>query len=398
MAAGRALPAPASSALYFLHIPKTAGTSIIEALDQRYAPEAIFPEQLVDPLLTAPADALRRAHLFRGHLGARLEEIVSRPLVTFTMLRDPVARTRSHFRHVRREPEHPLHEHVNAPGFDLRAFAEDPATQPLVRDYQARHLTRSIVQVPPSVPAFCRHPLARQMAFDFAPLPHDEDALRQAALAALRRVDVVGTVEEGADAALARLAGVMGWREPVRARRLRVAAGDDSRVEPEAEAAIRRLTRVDQALHAAATGHEARPEPRAWWWQPQRRRAEGSGWDELRWSDAIGWHRWTLGPAILAELDGPGGPVGGARLVVRVDVEAAGSAERLAGLAVELDGVAAPYTREELPSGGQRLTAHLAPGDRAPRAVRLRVPVPRAGQRGVAVSLITVTPGPAPAG
>lgn len=393
MAASAAVPAPAPRALYFLHIPKTAGTSIIEALDQRYAPEVVCPEQLIDPLLAAPADVLRRASLFRGHLGARLEEVVERPLVTFTMVRDPVARTRSHFRHVRREPEHPLHEHVNAPGFDLLAFAEDPATQPLVRNFQARHLTRSIAQAPRSVPAFARHPLARQMAFEVAPLPADDDDGLQAALAALRGVDVVGTVEEGPDAALARLAAVMGWREPLRARRLRVAPADDTLMCPDAVAAIRRLTQVDAALHAAASGHRMRrPEHGTWWWRPQRRCPRGSGWDDLGWSDVVGWHRWTLGPEAVAGLDGPASAVGGSRLVVRVDVGAAEAAELLAGLVVDLDGTELPYTRLPLPSGGQRLTAHAVTGARAPRTVRLRLPGGGTRGRGVVVTSVSVAP------
>jgi hypothetical protein len=178
-----------------------------------------------------------------------------------------------------------------------------------------------------------------------------------------------------------------------------VAPADDARAGPEAEAAIRRLTRVDQALHAAASGHRTRrPEPRSWWWQPQRRCPQGTGWEDVRWSDAIGWHRWTLGPETVARLDGPDAAAGGAPLAVRVDVEAAAAAERLAGLVVDLDGVEVACTREELPSGGQRLTARVAPGDRAPRTVRLRAPGSGPGQRGVAVGAISVTPEPAQAG
>ncbi len=396
---GSLVPPSAASPLYFLHIPKTAGTSIIDVLDQRYAPEAICPAQLIDPLLACPAEILRRAHLFRGHLGAGLDQVAGRPLVTFTMLRDPVARTCSHFRHVRREPGHPLHQHVNAPGFDLLAFAQDPATQPLVRNYQARHLTRSIAHAPDRVAPFGLHPLARQMAFDLAPMPLDDGALLRAGLAALEEIDVVGTVEEGAGAALSRLAAAMGWREPVPAGRLRVAPPDGTRVDPEAEAAIRRLTQVDGALHAAASAHAPRlPPHRSWWWQPERRAGAGSGWDDLRWSDAIGWHRWALGPETVAVLDGPDNAGDGDRRTVRVDIGAARSAEALARVRLDADGADVPYARTDLPSGGQRLTAHLPASAHAPRTVRLRASrtTPPAGL-GLAVSAIAVTPGTGPA-
>ena len=80
---------------------------------------------------------------FRGHFLTHLEPYLGRKLATFTMLRDPVERTISHYYHVRRDPDHPSHEDTSR--MSLREFCVDPLTRHMVENFQAGYLAKSVV-------------------------------------------------------------------------------------------------------------------------------------------------------------------------------------------------------------------------------------------------------------
>lgn len=123
---------------YFLHIPKTAGTSLIAWLRQRGG-LAACPHELWSLLLREERRALDRYDLFCGHFYCYLEAYLARSLRTFTFLRDPLDRAYSHYRHVARDPHHYFHERAKEQSSFL-AFMRDPVTQPLVRNFQTRAL------------------------------------------------------------------------------------------------------------------------------------------------------------------------------------------------------------------------------------------------------------------
>lgn len=93
--------------LYFLHIPKTAGATLIHNLDNHFDSREIFPALLLSDLLQTPdlIERLNSSRFIRGHFDAVLSTLITRPLKMFTVLRDPVARTVSQIRHARRAPE-----------------------------------------------------------------------------------------------------------------------------------------------------------------------------------------------------------------------------------------------------------------------------------------------------
>ncbi len=124
---------------YFLHIPKTAGTSTIAWLREceRFRP---CPHQLWSTLLAVDRAELARYDLFHGHFYCYLSSYLDEPLKTFTFLREPVQRAYSHYRHVLRDPQHYFHQRVKRHSSFL-AFMEDPVTQPLVRNFQTRSLS-----------------------------------------------------------------------------------------------------------------------------------------------------------------------------------------------------------------------------------------------------------------
>jgi hypothetical protein len=94
-------------ALYFLHIPKTAGGTLIYTLDNYFGTGEIFPPLLLSDLLKTPdlLEQINRYRFIRGHFDAVTLSLIQRPVKVFTFLRNPVERTLSQFSHASRHPE-----------------------------------------------------------------------------------------------------------------------------------------------------------------------------------------------------------------------------------------------------------------------------------------------------
>jgi hypothetical protein len=114
--------------LYYLHIPKTGGTSLISFLDDQFESEEICPAQLLPELFALPLESMERYRLFRGHLWHGLNGYVGQRLNYITMLRDPVQRTVSWYLHAMRDPNAYRHRQMNDEGWSLLDFVQDPQT------------------------------------------------------------------------------------------------------------------------------------------------------------------------------------------------------------------------------------------------------------------------------
>ncbi len=114
--------------LIFLHIPKTAGTTLHQIMDRHYSIDQIYWVQAtqVAESITAfknfPEEKRRQFKLIKGHMGFGLHQVVAQPCTYFTLLRDPVKRIISHYYHVLRTPNHYLHQIVTEDKMDLKTF------------------------------------------------------------------------------------------------------------------------------------------------------------------------------------------------------------------------------------------------------------------------------------
>ncbi len=89
-------PLGADETLFFMHIPKTAGMSLISILDQRYTADEICPlHDSYRKFLAYTPEERARFRFIRGHFPYSLKDQLPRPPRLLTFLRHPVARVLS---------------------------------------------------------------------------------------------------------------------------------------------------------------------------------------------------------------------------------------------------------------------------------------------------------------
>ena len=102
----------AASTLVFLHIHKTAGTSLRGLLLRQFAAGRVHlmdqhyfrVQQAVDALAAREVEERRRIDLLVGHVAYGIHALLPRPSTYLTVLREPVARTLSEYYFVRSAP------------------------------------------------------------------------------------------------------------------------------------------------------------------------------------------------------------------------------------------------------------------------------------------------------
>src|SRR5688572_8177478 len=102
------MKAQPKSKLYFLHLPKTAGTTLNHFLASQFSPEKVCPAYHLSELLRIPPKQLAEYELFRGHFYFGLETFLPEIPDYITFIRFPVERVISTFHHVRRTPGHEM--------------------------------------------------------------------------------------------------------------------------------------------------------------------------------------------------------------------------------------------------------------------------------------------------
>lgn len=101
-----ALPSPDDSPLVFLHVPKTAGTTLWLILRRQYSPAAVVRADGPAALAALPDAQRDGARVLLGHLPYGVHPF-PRPPTCVTVLRDPLERTLSHYGHWLRSADRP---------------------------------------------------------------------------------------------------------------------------------------------------------------------------------------------------------------------------------------------------------------------------------------------------
>jgi len=225
------------AALFYFHIPKTAGTSLTDEFKQHFLESQIVSDNgnLTLPFLQAYGkQRLRDAGFIHGHPHAGAAAYLEGVADAVTVLRNPMDQVISNYLHISRGVPQPWHRAANALGFRdfLRAYPEFLVNQTF---FLARALGHD---VPP------------ERIYDT--LPH--------VLRYLESMTMLGIVEQ-IDEFMANLASIRHWPAPVSVRHINKAgasqrfAGDD--LEEIYAAAARSthlgaLIAVEQAVYAKA--------------------------------------------------------------------------------------------------------------------------------------------------
>lgn len=120
----------AAEAIIFLHLPKTAGTTLNRLIEREYPLREMYS---VDPVLYEWSSArlrklserrLRRTRIFKGHMLFGLHEVLPQPATYITVLRDPVERVLSAFYFMRSHKLHPLYWKLRNEKWTVEEFAQ----------------------------------------------------------------------------------------------------------------------------------------------------------------------------------------------------------------------------------------------------------------------------------
>ncbi len=165
--------------LYFAHIPKTAGTTLIPLLDRLVAAGDIYPHQLWRQV-SDPAADFNRHNLYRGHFGGGgVRLLTDRRVDGLTMLRDPVALAVSTYAYVRREANTLYHEQLNRAGMDFSGFLDDARLHALIQDRMVRFLSFDFQRDPSAQAVFLSpHTLAHLKQHNWLSTKRISDAAR----------------------------------------------------------------------------------------------------------------------------------------------------------------------------------------------------------------------------
>jgi len=103
--------------VFFLHLPKTGGTTMRRILDREYrdAPRYEIGEDVTGDIRQFRArnwDAGNAPRLVQGHMSYGLHRFVPGRSTYLTLLRDPTRRALSDYHYVTSTPTHPIYEHV----------------------------------------------------------------------------------------------------------------------------------------------------------------------------------------------------------------------------------------------------------------------------------------------
>lgn len=142
---------PDPPTVIFLHIPKTAGSTLHQIIRRQYRSQYIYhmgsyPDSL-EKFKNLPLRRRADIRVLMGHFEMGIDEYLPRPSTYFTLLRDPIARAISYFSHVRRDTDHYCHDLVTTQHMNLETFINSQADV-MMDNGQTRMLAGRLYDVP----------------------------------------------------------------------------------------------------------------------------------------------------------------------------------------------------------------------------------------------------------
>ena len=117
-------------AIIFLHVPKTAGTTLNRLIEweypisQMYSVDPVLFEWSAKHLWKLPKQRLAKTRMFKGHMLFGLHEVLPQPSTYITVLRNPVERVLSLFRFLKSMPANAIAHLRLDPNFGLEELLQ----------------------------------------------------------------------------------------------------------------------------------------------------------------------------------------------------------------------------------------------------------------------------------
>ena len=118
------------AAILFLHIHKTAGTTLHRIIEREYNPFRIYTilggaiEWSINHFKQLPERRRAALQVVKGHMSFGLHEFLPQPCTYITFLRDPVERCVSAYYYSKSNPANPFYHRINRERLDLLAFLD----------------------------------------------------------------------------------------------------------------------------------------------------------------------------------------------------------------------------------------------------------------------------------
>jgi len=226
-------------AVIFLHVPKTAGSTLRRILQRQFEPSATHrlygnhPEELFAQFRTLPESARLRIRLLLGHFGFGMHRHLASPFTYVAVTRQPVERVISDYEYIRNNAGHVFHRRMIEANLGLREFVE--CGEWTFNDNAMVRMFAGMLDAPVG--------------------SLDERALERAKSNIRDHFGLVGLTERF-DETLVLLARRFGWRS-VYYERENVSANrpDKAAVPEDAVSAIARANALDIDLHRFVTEH-----------------------------------------------------------------------------------------------------------------------------------------------
>ena len=244
------------SQLYFLHIHKTAGTTMYAILERYFALDEVCTAYQWHQFLSIPFEQLSKYRLIRGHFHYCVHQLLPAKPIYMTMLREPVARVLSRYQHFKRDTTHYLYERAH--NMSLAEFLRDPITRAQIRNLQTRHIAFDfdLKALAADFDPTSQHVMALEEKINrmFSELSDDvDDSLIEVAKQRLVEFAFVGIVESF-DESTNLMANIFGWTKADGYENRNVAPKSLRRddISQELLNEIERLNQADIALYKYA--------------------------------------------------------------------------------------------------------------------------------------------------